>query len=127
MKEVMAVIKMNMMNKTKQALTDAGIISFTAKDVIGRGRGIVDDNVLKGADQGFEEAIAQLGTKGRLVPKRVLWIAVPDKLVRRTVETIISTNQTGRSSGEGKIFVLPLVNAIRVRTGEEGDRALDEF
>jgi|BarGraIncu00222A_1022003.scaffolds.fasta_scaffold64348_2 nitrogen regulatory protein PII 2 len=127
MKEVMAVIKMNMMNKTKQALTDAGIISFTAKDVIGRGRGIVDDNVLKGADQGFEEAIAQLGTKGRLVPKRILWIAVPDKLVRRTVETIISTNQTGRSSGEGKIFVLPLVNAIRVRTGEEGDRALDEF
>jgi nitrogen regulatory protein PII 2 len=127
MKEVMAVIKMNMMNKTKQALTDAGIISFTAKDVVGRGRGIVDDNVLKGADQGFEEAIAQLGTKGRLVPKRILWIAVPDKLVRRTVETIISTNQTGRSSGEGKIFVLPLVNAIRVRTGEEGDRALDEF
>ena len=127
MKEVMAIIKMNMMNKTKLALTDAGIISFTAKDVEGRGRGIVDDNVLKGADQGFEEAIAQLGTKGRLVPKRILWIAVPDKLVRRTVETIISTNQTGRSSGEGKIFVLPLVNAIRVRTGEEGDRALDEF
>lgn len=127
MKEVMAIIKMNMMNKTKQALTDAGIISFTAKDVVGRGRGIVDVNVLKGADLGFEEAIAQLGTKRRLVPKRILWIAVPDKLVRRTVETIISTNQTGRSSGEGKIFVLPLINAIRVRTGEEGDRALDEF
>jgi len=127
MKEVMAVIKMNMMNKTKQALTDAGIISFTAKDAVGRGRGIVDNNVLKGADLGYEEAIAQLGTKRRLVPKRILWIAVPDKLVRRTVETIINTNRVGNSSGEGKIFVLPLMNAIRVRTGEEGDGALDEF
>jgi nitrogen regulatory protein PII 2 len=127
MKEVMAVIKMNMMNKTKQALTDAGIISFTAKDAVGRGRGIVDNNVLKGADLGYEEAIAQLGTKRRLVPKRILWIAVPDKFVRRTVETIINTNRVGNLSGEGKIFVLPLMNAIRVRTGEEGDRALDEF
>ena len=45
MKEVMAIIKMNMMNKTKQALTMPGVISFTAKDVVGRGRGIVDENV----------------------------------------------------------------------------------
>ena len=126
MKEVMAVIKMNMINKTKRALSDAGLIAFTAKDAVGRGRGIVDVNVLRGADMGYEEAIAQLGVKRRLVPKRILWIAVPDKLVKKTVDTIIKTNRVGNSSGEGKIFVMPLMNAIRVRTGEEGDHALDE-
>jgi nitrogen regulatory protein PII 2 len=127
MKEVMAIIKMNMINKTKQALSDAGIISFTAKDAVGRGRGIVDVNVLHGADMGYEEAIAQLGTRRRLVPKRVIWISVPDKLVKKTVDTIIKTNRVGNSSGEGKIFVLPLIDAIRVRTGESGDLALDEI
>jgi nitrogen regulatory protein PII 2 len=125
MKEVMAIIRINMINKTKKALADAGIPSFMARECLGRGKGVVDFSVLRGAEKGYEEAISQLGQTQRLIPKRWLTIVVPDKLVRRTVETIISANQTGKA-GDGKIFVLPIAEVYRVRTGEAGDRALDE-
>ncbi len=125
MKEIMAIVRMNMINKTKQALSDAGIPSFMARECLGRGKGMVDFSVLKGAEKGYEEAIAQLGQTQRLIPKRWLTIVVPDKLVKKTVDTIIATNKTGKA-GDGKIFVLPVSEAYRVRTGESGDRVLDE-
>jgi nitrogen regulatory protein PII 2 len=50
---------------------------------------------------------------------------VPDKLVELTAKTIIRVNRTGKS-GDGMIFVLPALNAIRVRTGEDGDDVLDD-
>ena len=86
MKEVMAIIRMNMMNKTKKALSDAGISSMTAKDVLGRGKGLVDYHLLEGAEKGYEEAIAQLGQSQRLIPKRLLLVVVPDKLVTKDGE-----------------------------------------
>jgi nitrogen regulatory protein PII 2 len=126
MKEVVAIIRMNMMNKTKRALADAGISSFTATGrVMGRGKGNVDFKLLEGAKEGYEEAIAQLGKGPRMIPKRLLWIVVPDELVQKTVRTIIETNQTGQP-GDGKIFVVPAADAIRVRTAEIGDAVLDE-
>jgi len=125
MKEIMAVVRMNMIGKTKRALADVGISSLTAKDVLGRGKGIVDFSVLKGAEKGYEEAISQLGQDQRLIPKRLLTIIVPDKLVKKTVSTIISVNKTGKS-GDGKIFVLPVMEAWQVRTGDSGDEILDE-
>lgn len=94
MKEVMAVIRMNMISKTKIALADAGISSITARDCLGRGKGLVDLKLLKGAEKGYEEAISQLGQSQRLIPKRVLFIVVPDKTVEKTVKTIIKVNQT---------------------------------
>jgi len=125
MKEVMAVIRMNMINKTKKALAEAGISSITARDALGRGKGLVDLKLLKGAEQGYEEAISQLGQSQRLIPKRILFIVVPDKLVKKTVDTIIRVNQTGKS-GDGKIFVMPIADSIRVRTGESGNSTLDD-
>jgi nitrogen regulatory protein PII 2 len=125
MKEVMAIVRINMINKTKKALADAGIPSFMARECLGRGTGVVDFSVLRGAEKGYEEAISQLGQTQRLIPKRWLTIVVADKLVRKTVETIIQANQTGKA-GDGKIFVLPIDEVYRVRTGESGDRALDE-
>jgi nitrogen regulatory protein PII 2 len=125
MKEVMAVIRMNMINKTKRALSDAGIPSITVKDALGRGKGIVDFGVLKGAELGYEEAISQLGQSHRLIPKRLITITLPDDLVRKAIDTIIETNKTGKS-GDGKIFVMPVMDVIRVRTGESGDSVLDE-
>lgn len=124
MKEVMAIIRMNMMNKTKKALSDAGILSMTAKEVLGRGKGLVDYSLLEGAEKGYEEAIAQLGQTQRLIPKRLLLIVVPEKLVPVAVKTIIEVNQTGKS-GDGKIFVMPVSNSFSVRTGENGDSVLD--
>lgn len=126
MKEVMAVIRMNMMNQTKKALAGAGISSFTATGrVMGRGKGNVDFTLLEGAKEGYEEAISQLSKAPRLIPKRLLWMVVPDTLVPKTVTTIIKVNQTGKP-GDGKIFVMPISNAYRVRTGESGDAVLDE-
>lgn len=125
MKEVMAIVRMNMMNKTKCALAEAGISSITARDCLGRGRGLIDMNLLKGAEKGYEEAISQLGQSSRLIPKRAMIIVVPDKLVDRTVKTILRVNRTGKS-GDGMIFVMPCMDAIRVRTGERGNDALDD-
>ncbi|MFH0726187.1 MAG: P-II family nitrogen regulator [Pseudomonadota bacterium] len=124
MKEVFAVIRMNMMNQTKRALADAGIYSMSARDALGRGKGIVDLELLRGAEKGYEEAISQLGQSGRLIPKRVLMITVPNDLVEKTVTTIIRTNQT-KKSGDGVIWITPVTDAVRVRTGESGDEVLD--
>ena len=125
MKEVIAIVRMNMMNRTKSALAEAGLGSITARDALGRGKGIVDLQLLQGAEHGYEEAIAQLGQSQRLIPKRALLMIVNDELVEKTVKTIIKTNRTGKS-GDGMIFVLPCTEAIRVRTGERGEDTLDE-
>ncbi len=125
MKEVMAIIRMNKMNQTKRALADAGIASFTARKVIGRGKGKVDYLLMKGAEAGCEEAIVQLGPGPKLIPKRLLNVVVPDDLVSCVVRTIIEVNQTG-NPGDGKIFVMPMLDAFRVRTAESADAALDE-
>ena len=126
MKEIMAIIRINRMNKTKEALSAAGISSFTATGrVLGRGKGQVDFRLFKGAEEGQEEAIVQLGQGPKLVPKRLITVVVPDTLAGRVIETIISANKTG-NAGDGKIFVLPVKEAMRVRTGETGDGVLDE-
>ena len=125
MKEIMAIVRINMMNKTKAALAEAGISSVTARDALGRGKGLVDLSLLEGAEKGYEEAIAQLGQSQRLIPKRIFFIVVPDRLVHKTVQTIIGVNRTSKS-GDGKIFVMPVMDSVRVRTGESGDLVLDE-
>jgi nitrogen regulatory protein PII 2 len=114
------------MNQTKQALSEAGIPSMTAREALGRGKGLVDTELLKGAEQGYEEAISQLGQSQRLIPKRVLIIVAKDKYVDKAIKTIIKVNQTGKS-GDGKIFVMPVLDSIRVRTGESGDTTLDDI
>lgn len=126
MKEILAVIRMNRMNETKRALADAGIASITARKVMGRGVGKVDYLLLQGAQAGYEEAINQLGPGPKLIPKRMLTIVVPDDFVSKVVETITRVNQTG-SPGDGKIFVMPVKDSVRIRTGETGDTALDEM
>jgi len=125
MKEVMAIIRMNRINQTKKALAEAGIPSVHARECLGRGKGLVDLDVLKGAEAGYEEAISLLGNSQRLIPKRMVSIILPDKLVQRAVSSIVSVNRTGKA-GDGKIFVLPVFDAVRIRTGEKGDETLDE-
>lgn len=123
MKEVIAIVRINMMNQTKQALTDIGIHAFFAHEAQGRGKGFANPQVLEGAKKGYEEAAALLGNKGQLYPKRLVAAAVKDSQVKEVVQAIIAANQTGKP-GDGKIFVMPLVDAIRVRTGEKGAKAI---
>ncbi|WP_319560572.1 P-II family nitrogen regulator [Marispirochaeta sp.] len=124
MKEVMAVIRMNMMNKTKEALSNAGFSSFTATGrVLGRGKGLVDYRMMKGAEEGVPEALASLGEGPRMIPKRIITLVVPEEKARLAADTIISVNKTGKP-GDGKIFILPVLDAMRVRTGETGLKIL---
>ncbi len=123
MKEVIAVVRMNMMNRTKKALTDAGVAAFFVHEAQGRGKGFVNPAVLKGAEKGYEEAASILGEKGKLYPKRMLTVVVPDSDVDSVVQAIIEVNKTGMP-GDGKIFVLPLADAVRVRTGEAGHKSI---
>ena len=125
MKEIIAVIRINKVNATKKALIDAGIPAFTATGrVMGRGKGQVHYDILRGAEAGHPEAIAQLGNAPRLVAKRIVTVVVPDELCKTAIDTIIQANQTGKP-GDGKIFVTPILETIRVRTGEGGDAALN--
>ena len=123
MKEVIAVVRMNMMNRTKKALSDAGIAAYFAHEAQGRGIGFVNPKLLEGVKKGYEEAAELLGEKGKLYPKRMVTAVVEDDQVDDVVEAIIQINQTGKP-GDGKIFVLPIKDAIRVRTGETGIKSI---
>jgi len=123
MKEIIAIVRMPMMNRTKQALTDAGVDAFFAHEAQGRGKGLVNAAVLEGAESGYEEAAALLGEKGLMYPKRVITVVVPDEDVDEVVQTIIETNKTGKP-GDGKIFIMPIGDAVRVRTAETGAKAI---
>ncbi|MBF0203005.1 MAG: P-II family nitrogen regulator [Desulfamplus sp.] len=123
MKEIVAVVRMNMMNQTKKALTEAGVDAFFAHEAQGRGKGFVNPAVLEGAGLGYEEAASLLGEKGKLYSKRMVTVVAKDDLVDDVVQAIIEINQTGKP-GDGKIFVMPIADAIRVRTGETGEKSI---
>ena len=125
MKLIMAIIRIDKMNATKRALSDAGLPSMTATGkVFGRGKGLWDAKVLEGVKKDLPEALAHLGKEPRLRPQRVITLIVTDEKKDKAIETIIEANQTPEP-GDGKIFVIPMIDAIKVRTGESGDSALD--
>jgi len=127
MKEVMAIIRMNMINKTKKALSLEGIDALNCRRVYGRGKRKVDYELIEGLLSGEEIKSPQLAralSEGhRLIPKRLISLIVQDEDTRKVIETIIRVNKTG-NPGDGKIFVLPVEDAVRVRTGERGEEAL---
>ncbi len=123
MKEIIAIVRINKMNETKQALTAAGVDAFFAHEAQGRGKGFVNPIVLAGVKQGYEEAAEVLGEKGKLYPKRMITVVTEDDKVAGVVDTIIKNNQSGKP-GDGKIFVMAIPDAVRVRTGERGAKAI---
>ena len=125
MKEICAVIRINKINETKRALVDAGISSMTALKALGRGKGEVDYLIQPSGGNVMADA-SSAGEQGpKLFPKRVLTIVVPDNMAQETVNTIMRVNQTGQP-GDGRIFVMPVSDAFRVRTEERGDDAINE-
>lgn len=127
MKEVMVIIRINMINRTKKALSLEGYDSLNARRVYGRGKRKVNyeliEDLLSGAEIKSPQIAKSLSENHRLIPKRLLSIIVNDEDVEPVINTIISVNKTG-NPGDGKIFVLPITDAIRVRTGESGEEAL---
>ncbi|KOR33596.1 nitrogen fixation protein [Achromatium sp. WMS3] len=124
MKEIIAIVRINMINQTRQALVDIGFPAFTVHKVLGRGKGEVDFRVLDAAAEGLPDAMPHLNSDGPpLVAKRMLNIIVEDEQVEKIVSTLIKLNKTG-NHGDGRIFINSIADAIRIRTREEGAAAL---
>ena len=125
MKMIIAIIKIDKVNETKQALSDAGMPSyFASSKVYGRGKGEWDAHLLEGAKNNVPEAVSKLAPHPVLRPHRLITLIVKDDKAKSAGEAIISANQTGNPC-DGKIFVLPMTDAIRVRTRETGEAVLD--
>jgi nitrogen regulatory protein PII 2 len=122
MKEIVAIIRPKKMGATKDALDALGFPSLTAVPVIGRGkqRGIASE-----VNYDFTPALLSQGKSGgmKYVPKRMLSLVVADEDVDSVLQTIIRVNQTSQI-GDGKIFVCPIDDVLRVRTSETGNAAV---
>ncbi len=120
MKEILAVIQMNRMETTKNALDVIGIPSITAYKVTGRGK----QRGLQIAHHSTMTELAQSDRKDmKYIPKRMISIMVEDEFVPAVVAVIIKVNRTG-NFGDGRIFVCPVEESIRIRTGERGNEAI---
>jgi nitrogen regulatory protein PII 2 len=126
MKEVIAVIRVNMISKTKDALLAIGVPAFFAAEALGRGKGLSAQPQCadgQGPLTGCLRVTESQLEAGRLFAKRMLTVVIPDDQENDVVKAIIAVNQTG-NPGDGKIFVLDLNDSVRVRTGESGDSAI---
>ncbi len=129
MKEVVAIIRMNRINATKAALVGEGFPAFTALKVMGRGKRALDREVVRAIEDGVldgAEMLPMLSRGPSLMAKRMISLVVPDEKTTRVVEIIMEVNRTG-NQGDGKIFVMPVVDVVRIRTGETGEKAVDEM
>lgn len=112
MKEIMAIIKPFKVDEVKDALTEINIKGMTISEVKGFGRQKGHKEIYRGAEYQTD-----------FVPKVALKIAVNDDQVDAVVDTIVKTAKTGKI-GDGKIFISPIENVIRIRTSETGVEAL---
>ena len=112
MKLILAIIKPFKLDEVREALTGLGIAGMTVTEVKGFGRQKGQTEIYRGAEYATN-----------MVPKVKVEVAVPESLADRAVEAIQQAANTG-SIGDGKIFVLDLQSALRIRTGETGDTAL---
>ncbi|MDP4177316.1 MAG: P-II family nitrogen regulator [Bacillota bacterium] len=127
MKEILAIIRIDKVNETKEALLKEGFPSITCRKVMGRGRKKVLYELFQNINESLNvmtaEVAEELSEVHRLMPKRLIIIVVKDEDVQKVVKTIISVNQNGRP-GNGKIFVSTVDEVVRVRTGETDESAV---
>lgn len=112
MKKVEAIIKPFKLDEVKEALAEVGVKGMTVTEVKGFGRTGGKREVYRGSAYVVD-----------FVPKVKVEIVVPDELTAPVVEAVEKAAQTGRI-GDGKIFVSPIEEAIRIRTGERGESAV---
>ena len=121
MKEVMAFIRANKVNPTKEALANAGFPAFVCRPCLGRGKKAIDPAVLSYVLETGDLPVSSIGESftesARLIPKRFFTVIIEDDQVDLAVKTIIKVNQTG-NPGDGRVFILPVLETYKVRTGE---------
>ena len=112
MKKIDAIIKPFKLDDVREALAEVGITGMTVSEVKGFGRQKGHTELYRGAEYMVD-----------FLPKVKIEMVVGDDIVDTCVETIMRTAQTGKI-GDGKIFILPVEEAIRIRTGETSDAAI---
>ncbi len=112
MKKVEAIIKPFKLDAVKEGLMDLGIKGLTVSEVKGYGRQKGHTEIYRGAEYVVD-----------FLPKVKIEIVVDDDLVDAVIEKIIETSKTGKV-GDGKIFIIPIEDAIRIRTQERGKNAV---
>ena len=112
MKKIEAIIKPFKLDEVKEALHEVGVSGITVTEAKGFGRQKGHTELYRGAEYVVD-----------FLPKVKLEVVVGDDLAERVVEAIMSAAQTGRI-GDGKIFVIPIESAVRIRTGERDEDAV---
>ena len=112
MKQVTAIIKPFKLDEVREALAEVGVNGLTVTEVKGFGRQKGHTELYRGAEYVVD-----------FLPKIRIEMVIPDSMVDNVVEAIVKAARTGKI-GDGKIFVMPVEQAIRIRTSESGDAAL---
>jgi nitrogen regulatory protein PII len=112
MKKIEAIVKPFKMEDVKEALTEIGIEGMTVSEVKGFGRQKGHTEIYRGSEYTVD-----------FLPKMKFEIVLPDESVEKAVAAIVSAAKTGKI-GDGKVFVLPMTEATRIRTSETGDAAI---
>ncbi|MBW7895862.1 MAG: P-II family nitrogen regulator [Opitutaceae bacterium] len=112
MKLIIAIIKPFKLEEVKQALSEIGVEGMTVTEVKGFGRQKGHTEIYRGSEYTVD-----------FLPKVKLEIALPDELIAKAVDAIVNAAKTGKI-GDGKVFVLPIEEAVRIRTDERGETAV---
>jgi nitrogen regulatory protein P-II 1 len=112
MKKIEAVIKPFKLDDVREALSEAGVTGLTVTEVKGFGRQKGHTELYRGAEYVID-----------FLPKVKIEAVIADEQVERCVEAIIAAARTGKI-GDGKIFVYPVEQVVRIRTGERGEAAI---
>ncbi len=112
MKRIEAIIKPHKLDSVKSKLNDIGVTGMTITEVKGFGRQRGHKEIYRGAEYHID-----------FIPKILISLVLTDDLVEKAVEAITETARTG-SIGDGKIFVMPVEDVVRIRTGERGSEAV---
>ena len=112
MKKIEAVIKPFKLDDVKDALHEVGVVGMTVTEVKGFGRQKGHTEIYRGSEYTVD-----------FLPKVKIEVAVGDETAGKAVDTIVKAAKTG-SIGDGKVFVLPMGEAVRIRTGETGEAAI---
>lgn len=111
-KKIEAIIKPFKLEEVKEALTEIGVEGLTVTEVKGFGRQKGHTEIYRGSEYTVD-----------FLPKVKIEVVVIDNLIDKAVETIVKAAKTGKI-GDGKIFVLPVDEAVRIRTEEKGEKAV---
>ena len=112
MKQVTALIKPFKLDDVREALAEVGVQGMTVSEVKGFGRQKGHTEIYRGAEYAVD-----------FLPKIKIDIVLADEMVERSVEAILQAAHTGKV-GDGKVFVSPVEQVVRIRTGETGDAAV---